>query len=220
MYDQTDKGSADYEALAHRLQSGASESGISLSSHQTKQLMDYLLLLNKWNKAYNLTSIRKVQDMVALHLLDSMVIHPYIQGVKRLLDVGTGPGLPGMVLAIMNPETPITLLDSNGKKTRFLFQACTALKLDNVTIVNERVEAYQPSELFDIIVSRAFASLLDMTHWCRHALADDGCFLAMKGQYPEKELSDIAHQYVLTQKDVLTVPGVDGERHLLRIKPV
>ena len=214
------QGNTSDAQLEHMVQRGAAQLEIELGSDQLQRLMEYLQLLNKWNKAYNLTSIRQLESMVPLHLLDSLVVHPRVQGASRLIDVGTGPGLPGMVLAIMNPELPITLLDSNGKKTRFLFQARTALKLDNVTIVNDRVEAYQPTERFDMIVSRAFASLQDMTHWCRHLLVDGGCFLAMKGQYPEAELTAIAHDYRLDHTEAVSIPGVDGERHLLRISPV
>jgi len=216
---QRHTSNADHDRLAKTLTSGSGQIGVQLTESNVQQLMAYLLLLDKWNKAYNLTSIRQIDDMLPLHVLDSLIVHPRIQGAKRLIDVGTGPGLPGLILAIMNPDLPITLLDSNGKKTRFLFQACTALKLDNVTIVNDRVEAYRPDELFDMIVSRAFASLLDMTSWCRHLLADDGCFLAMKGQYPEAELAVIAADYRLTLAESVHVPGVDGERHLLNIVP-
>ena len=213
-------GAAADLQLEQALEKGALQLGIELDEGRRSLLMQYLLLLNKWNQAYNLTSIRKMEAMVPLHLLDSLVVHPRVQGVSRLLDVGTGPGLPGMVLAIMNPDLPITLLDSNGKKTRFLFQACTALKLDNVTIVNDRVEAYRPEALFDMIVSRAFASLQDMTHWCHHLLAPQGCFLAMKGQYPGAELTAIQDDYRLDLAEAVSIPGVDGERHLLKVSPL
>ena len=210
---------ADFNELEKALFKGAAQLGIDLTHTQSENLMNYLRLLDKWNRAYNLTSIRQIDDMLPLHVLDSLVVHSQVQGVSRLIDVGTGPGLPGMILAIMNPDLPITLLDSNGKKTRFLFQVRTALKLDNVTIVNDRVEAYQPPELFDMIVSRAFASLHDMTRWCRHLLASDGCFLAMKGQYPEAELDAISADYRLLQAESVQIPGVEGERHLLSIAP-
>ena len=220
MRQPMNQGNAANPQLEQALEDGAVQLGVELDEQRLHRLMEYLFLLNKWNKAYNLTSIRQMDAMVPLHLLDSLVVHPRIQGVSRLIDVGTGPGLPGMVLAIMNPDLPITLLDSNGKKTRFLFQACTALKLDNVTIVNDRVEAYQPEELFDMIVSRAFASLQDMTHWCKHLLANEGCFLAMKGQFPEAELAAIQDDYRLDLAEAVSIPGVDGERHLLKISPV
>lgn len=207
------------DALAKQLLRGAQAMQIELSQAQQDSLMAYLGLFQKWNKAYNLTAIREPERMVSLHLLDSLAVHPYVQDVDNIIDVGTGPGLPGVVLAIMNPHKQFTLLDSNGKKTRFLFQARTALGLDNITIVNDRVEAYNPPQRFDMIISRAFASLADMTHWCQHLRAQDGCFLAMKGQYPDDEIRDIEPDFVVEETFVLTVPEVDGERHLLRIRP-
>jgi 16S rRNA (guanine527-N7)-methyltransferase len=205
--------------LSQQLRSGAAAMQIELSDAQTAALMDYLGLFQKWNKAYNLTAIREPERMVDLHLLDSLAVHPYIQDADNIIDVGTGPGLPGVVLAIMNPHKHFTLLDSNGKKTRFLFQARTALKLENLTIVNERVEAYHPPQPFDMIVSRAFASLADMTSWCRHLRAENGCFLAMKGQYPEDEIRAIESEFELVASHAIEVPGVEGERHLLRLVP-
>lgn len=205
--------------LRNQIQRGASQLGIELNTAQLDALHVYLELLIKWNKAYNLTAIREPERMVSLHLLDSLAVHPYVQGAQRIIDVGTGPGLPGIVLAIMNPSKDFTLLDSNGKKTRFLFQAKTALNLANVCIINERVEAYHPPQPFDIIVSRAFASLADMTHWCAHLRAEQGYFLAMKGQYPEDEIAAIHAEYVVRASHPLHIASVDGERHLLEIEP-
>ena len=205
--------------LEQQLSQGAEALGIELTAAQHSALMDYLSLLQKWNKAYNLTAIRKAEGMVSLHLLDSLAVHSVVQDVDNIIDVGTGPGLPGIVLAIMNPQKRFTLLDSNGKKTRFLFQVKTALTLDNVSIVNGRVEAYHPPQPFDMIISRAFASLADMTGWCHHLRADDGCFLAMKGQYPEQEIADLDGKFLVTEVTELTVPGVEGQRHLLRLVP-
>lgn len=202
-----------------QLSQGAETLGVELTEAQHSALIEYLNLLQKWNKAYNLTAIRKTQGMVALHLLDSLAVNSVVQNVENIIDVGTGPGLPGIVLAIMNPQKRFTLLDSNGKKTRFLFQVKTALKLDNVSIENGRVEAYHPSQPFDMIISRAFASLADMVGWCHHLRADDGCFLAMKGQYPEQEIADLQGKFQVTEVTELTVPGVEGQRHLLRLVP-
>lgn len=201
------------------ISSGATQMGVSLSDQQLELLVQYLELFIKWNKAYNLSAIRDPEQMIPLHLLDSLIVHSYIQSADNIIDVGTGPGLPGIVLAIMNPEKKFTLLDSNGKKTRFLFQAKLALKLDNVTIINERVEAYQVEQGFDMIVSRAFASITDMTYWCTHLLAEDGIFLAMKGIYPTEEFAAVADKYELIESHELNVPGVDAERHLLAFKP-
>ena len=203
-----------------QLRHGADALGIEVTEAQFQALLEYLALLQKWNKAFNLTAIRDAAGMVALHLLDSLAVHKAVQEAENIIDVGTGPGLPGIVLAIMNPHKRFTLLDSNGKKTRFLFQAKTALGLGNVTIVNDRVEAYHPPQPFDMIVSRAFASLADMTGWCQHLRAADGCFLAMKGQFPQQEIEDLHGQFEVTETIELQVPGVDGQRHLLRLVPV
>ncbi len=201
------------------ISAGAQQMGVELTDQKLELLVQYLELFIKWNKAYNLSAIRDPEQMIPLHLLDSLIVHSYIQAVDNIIDVGTGPGLPGIVLAIMNPEKQFTLLDSNGKKTRFLFQAKLALKLNNVTIINERVEAYQPEQGFDMIVSRAFASISDMTYWCTHLLAEKGIFLAMKGQYPTEEFAAVADKYELIETHSLDVPGVEAERHLLAFKP-
>lgn len=207
-------------ALLQQIARGAEKLGISLTDLQLQQLDAYLQLMIKWNKAYNLTAIREPERMVSLHLLDSLAVYPYLKDASSIIDVGTGGGLPGVVLAIMNPQQSITLLDSNGKKTRFLVQVKAALNLENLTVINSRVEEYQPEEPFAMIVSRAFASLADMVHWCRHLLAEKGCFMAMKGQYPEEEIEAIAQHYQVTHCYPLQVPGVEGERHLLAIIPV
>ena len=207
------------DQLRQQIARGAAAMQIALSEEQLNALLSYLELLNKWNQAYNLTAIREPERMVNLHMLDSLAVHPFVQEASNIIDVGTGPGLPGIVLAIMNPHKSFTLLDSNGKKTRFLFQARTALNLSNVTIVNDRVEAYHPQKPFDMIVSRAFASLADMTGWCHHLRAENGCFLAMKGQYPVDEIKAIEDEYQVVASDAIDVPGVDGERHLLRLMP-
>jgi 16S rRNA (guanine527-N7)-methyltransferase len=210
---------AQMEQLTGQIARGAQAMQIDLTSEQLSKLSDYLALFIKWNKAYNLTAIRDPQQMVPLHLLDSLVVNPHIQSATDIADIGTGPGLPGIVLAIMNPKKSFTLLDSNGKKTRFLFMAKTALGLDNVTIVNDRVEAYHPPKPFDMIVSRAFASLYDMTHWCQHLRAEQGCFMAMKGVYPDDEIAAIDDRFCVVDSVRLVVPGVDAERHLLKILP-
>jgi len=210
---------AQMEQLTGQIARGAQAMQIDLTSEQLGKLSDYLALFIKWNKAYNLTAIRDPQQMVPLHLLDSLVVNPHIQSAADIADIGTGPGLPGIVLAIMNPKKSFTLLDSNGKKTRFLFMAKTALGLDNVTIVNDRVEAYHPPKPFDMIVSRAFASLYDMTHWCQHLRAEQGCFMAMKGVYPDDEIAAIDDRFRVVDSVRLVVPGVDAERHLLKILP-
>ena len=191
--------------------------GLDCSSQQTEQLIAYLEMLQRWNKAYNLTAIREPIQMVRLHLLDSLAIHPYIQGVKNIIDVGTGPGLPGIPLAILNPDINFTLLDSNGKKTRFLFQAINDLSLANVREVNQRVEKYQPETPFDIVLSRAFSSISDMLNQCDHLVSKSGCFLAMKGKKPDSELSQITKDYKVVDLSQVNVPKIDSERHLIKI---
>ena len=208
------------EMLSQQIAKGAKALDIALTETQLALLGDYLQLMIKWNKAYNLTAIREPAQMVSLHIVDSLAVYPYLKDAASVIDVGTGGGLPGVVLAIMNPQQSITLLDSNGKKTRFLTQVKAELKLANLTVINSRVEAYQPAQLFDVIVSRAFASLADMVHWCAHLRSPAGCFMAMKGQYPATEIAAIQSQYKVVHSYPLSVPGVEGERHLLHIAPL
>lgn len=210
---------AAVEALAPKLVAGAGELGVELSDSQLQQLLQYLALFIKWNKAYNLSAVRDPAEMVHRHLLDSLSVVPalrdYTGPAGRFIDVGTGGGLPGIPLAILFPEKYFTLLDSNGKKTRFLFQVKVSLKLNNVTVENRRVESYQPEQLFDGVISRAFASLLDMVEGCKHLLTPEGRFWAMKGIYPQDELSVLAKHYKVEDSFALSVPDSEGERHLL-----
>lgn len=199
------------------LELGIKTLGLNYSSYQVEQLLAYLEMLQRWNKAYNLTAIREPIQMVRLHLLDSLAIHPFIQGVKDIIDVGTGPGLPGIPLAILNPDINFTLLDSNGKKTRFLFQAINDLSLSNAREINQRVEKYQPENTFDIILSRAFSSISDMLYQCDHLVSNNGCFLAMKGKKPDSELSQITKDYKVVELSEVNVPKIDSERHLIKI---
>ncbi|MDB9949151.1 16S rRNA (guanine(527)-N(7))-methyltransferase RsmG [Porticoccaceae bacterium] len=189
---------------------------VEYSSEQRDMLLAYLQLLMTWNKAYNLTAIRDPGEMIRLHLLDSLAVLPHISG-KRLIDVGTGAGLPGIPLAIMCPERDFTLLDSNGKKTRFLFQARCDLGLSNLKEINSRVENHQPEVPYDAVLSRAFTSVADMVKKCSHLLSPEGLFLAMKGKFPQSELSEVGKDYKVIASHTLQVPGVDGERHLIVI---
>lgn len=206
----------DKPLLLRQLGAGLNELQISLSEAQQAKLIAYLELLVRWNSAYNLTAIRDPQQMVARHLLDSLAVLPHLRG-ECFIDVGTGPGLPGIPLAIACPDRHFTLLDSNGKKTRFLFQARTALELANVQEVNTRVEGFQPAQPFDAVLSRAFSSLPDMVEKCAHLTREDGLFLAMKGKFPQTELSDLAKAYKVDAPVRLQVPGVSEERHLIVI---
>lgn len=206
-------------ALRSQLLRGAQAMDVSLSDAQCEQLLAYIREFEKWNKAYNLSAIRDVTQMVARHLLDSLSVVPYIRQapypLARMIDVGTGGGLPGIPLAIMFPEKHFTLLDSNGKKTRFLFHVKTLLGLANVQVENRRVEEFTPGELFDGVISRAFASLQDMTDGCANLIAPGGIYLAMKGLYPADELAPIADRIRLLEAVRLQVAETDGERHLL-----
>ena len=198
---------------------GTEKMSVALGESQIINLLGYIREFDKWNNAYNLSAVRDIRQMVVRHLLDSLSIVPYVQNTKHtirtMIDVGTGGGLPGIPLAILFPEKQFTLLDSNGKKTRFLFHVKTLLKLDNVVIENRRVEDFIPAQKFDAVISRAFASLQDMTDGCAHMLANDGIFLAMKGIFPAEELLPIAEKIKLVETIKLNVAETDGERHLL-----
>ena len=202
--------------LISQLQRGCDELGQSLEARQQEQLLGYLTLLSKWNKTYNLTAVRDEGQMVTRHLLDSLAIMPYLSG-GRFIDVGTGAGLPGVPLAIAHPQHEFHLLDSNGKKTRFLFQVKTALCLDNIVVHQARVEAFRVAESFDTVLSRAFASLQDMVQGCRHLLAPGGRLLAMKGANPVQELEDISQVCAKVAVYPLVIPGLAEQRHLVEI---
>ena len=179
--------------------------GLSLNP---EPFVAYLNLLHKWNQAYNLTAIRSFEDMITHHLLDSLAIMPWIQG-PRLLDVGTGAGLPGIPLAQAMPSLNVVLLDSHGKKIQFLREVKRTLSLSNVEIVQTRVETYHPSSGFDTVTSRAFSTLESFIHWTHHLISTEGIWLAMKGRYPDAELEAIQNPY---RVETYSVPGVIGER--------
>ncbi|MBR7888109.1 16S rRNA (guanine(527)-N(7))-methyltransferase RsmG [Marinomonas sp. A79] len=196
------------------IQKGAQQLGADVSDDTIQTLVQYLTLLEKWNKAYNLTAIRDVEQMISLHLLDSLATLPFITG-QNIIDVGTGPGLPGMVLAICYPEKQFTLLDSNGKKTRFLTQVKMDLGMDNVTIANERVEKHAHQGQYDHVISRAFASLQDMITWTLPLPKDTGNFLAMKGMYPHDEIAALPKEVTVISVEPLNVPTIQAERHMV-----
>jgi 16S rRNA (guanine527-N7)-methyltransferase len=204
------------EQPASRLQRGCDDLGLRLDDRQQALLLDYLALLLKWNRAYNLTAVRDPRQMVTRHLLDSLAIAPHLQG-RRFIDVGTGAGLPGVPMAVLFPQREFHLLDSNGKKTRFLFQVKTALCLDNMTVHHARVESFRGATGLDAVLSRAFASLQDMVGGCRHLLAPGGSFLAMKGAYPAAELQEISGQCDIQAIHALDVPGLAEQRHLIAL---
>lgn len=205
---------------AEELRRGAAELGVALSARQEEQLLAYLALLIKWNKAYNLTAVRDPDEMVSRHLLDSLSVVPYVQDVAgdNWLDVGSGGGMPGVPLAIVFPQKRFTLLDSNGKKTRFLTQVKLELGLNNLEVIHSRVESYQPDQPFSGISSRAFSALQDFAAWTRHLSSVDTRWLAMKGVQPDDELQALPEDFQLEACHLLKVPGCQGQRHLLILR--
>jgi 16S rRNA (guanine527-N7)-methyltransferase len=187
---------------------------ISLSDQQKNQLVGYVEMLHKWNKAYNLTSVRDPEQMLIRHIMDSIVVEPHLQG-SRFIDVGTGPGLPGVPLAIVRPDAHFTLLDSLGKRIRFLKQVQHELKLVNIEPVQSRVEDFPAESPFDGVISRAFASLNDMLNWCHHLPGEKGQFYALKGVVPDDELATLPAGFAVDRVVKLAVPQLEGERHLI-----
>ncbi|EAX4259671.1 16S rRNA (guanine(527)-N(7))-methyltransferase RsmG [Salmonella enterica subsp. enterica serovar Oranienburg] len=203
--------------MLNKLSRLLADAGISLTDHQKTLLVAYVDMLHKWNKAYNLTSVRDPNEMLVRHILDSIVVAPHLQG-QRFIDVGTGPGLPGIPLAIVLPDAHFTLLDSLGKRVRFLRQVQHELKLENITPVQSRVEAYPSEPPFDGVISRAFASLNDMVSWCHHLPGEKGRFYALKGQLPGDEIALLPDNFSVESVEKLRVPQLEGERHLVIIK--
>ena len=197
-----------------KLTSLLTQANIQINDQQIQQLIDFVNLLNKWNKTYNLTSVRDPQEMVVKHILDSLVVSPYLQG-DRFIDVGTGPGLPGLPLAIVNPQKHFVLLDSLGKRISFIRNAVRELGLTNVEAVLSRAEEYQPDHQFDGVLSRAFASLKEMTDWCHHLPKKEGHFYALKGLYHDEEVQALEGKFMVKEVIKLHVPELVGERHLI-----
>jgi 16S rRNA (guanine527-N7)-methyltransferase len=208
-----DDSGAEREALQHGLDALA----LALPAPAPDQLLAFLALLHKWNRAYNLTAVRDPLAMVSRHLLDSLAVAKYLSG-ERFADVGCGAGLPGIPLAIALPESQFDLLDSNGKKIRFVTQAVTELKLANARAIQTRAERFRPERGYDGVLSRAFASLADMAALCEHLLAPDGVLLALKGAYPADELSALPKHYKVEACHPLRVPGEAGQRHLVVLR--
>lgn len=203
--------------LSSRLEAGLRDLGLQLPQEATGQLLAYLEQLHKWNKAYNLSGIRNPQDMLDLHLLDSLALAPFIDA-SPVADVGTGAGLPGIPLAICFPATQFRLIDSNSKKTRFIFQTAALLGLRNVEVIHSRVEDYESEPQVAIVTSRAFASLRDFVLRCDHLLAHRGKFLAMKGLIPDEEIAALPPQYQVAAIHPLSLPGSNHVRHVLDIR--
>ncbi len=203
-------------ALQIQLREGLAALQLGLNDQQVQVLLDFVTLLGRWNRTYNLTAITEPHEVVARHILDSLSISAHLEG-SEFIDVGTGAGLPGLPLAVVNPQARFTLLDSNGKKTRFLVHAKTALQLKNVDVVQHRVESYQPPRQFDGIISRAFAAAGEMVTACAHLKTTQGRLYAMKGHLQEDELRALPKPYKVVASHTLHVPGVVGARHLIII---
>lgn len=200
------------------LADGLKQLGLTLDTETQAALRRYVDLLGRWNRTYNLTAVRDPVEMVTRHLLDSLAIAPFVRG-PRVIDVGTGAGLPGIPLALAHPALAFVLLDANAKKTRFLVEVQGQLKLRHVEVVQARVEAYRPEQPFDTVLSRAFASIADMLKTAGHLCRPGGQLLAMKGTYPAEELAEMPAEYRLVRTEALRVPGLDAERHLVIITP-
>ncbi|BCK11492.1 16S rRNA (guanine(527)-N(7))-methyltransferase RsmG [Vibrio cholerae] len=201
--------------LRVKLDALISKTSLTVTEQQREQLVGYVQLLDKWNKAYNLTSVRDPMEMLVKHILDSLVVSPHLVG-ERFIDVGTGPGLPGIPLAVMHPDKEFVLLDSLGKRIRFLKQVIHDLKINNVLPVQSRVEEFDPESGFDCVLSRAFASMTDMVNWCQHLPKPNaGVFLALKGVRPDDEITLLPEWCSVTDIKALQVPELEGERHLV-----
>lgn len=203
-------------SLTSQLSELLDDTNLTLSEQKISQLIQYVELLNKWNKAYNLTSVRNPDDMLIKHILDSLMVGEVLTG-HSFIDVGTGPGLPGIPLAILFPEKSFVLLDSLGKRITFLRQVVFQLKLTNVTPVLSRVENFQEQQ-FDGVLSRAFASLEDMLNWCKHLVNEKGCFYALKGQLPSDEIAKLPETFSINKIYPIQVPKLNAERHVIEIK--
>ena len=206
---------------ALKLASGLEQAGLEISAEVQQKLLDYLALLQKWNKVHNLTAVRDADEMVTLHLLDSLVVLPHINA-KRLLDVGSGAGFPGIPLALCLPDLQVTVMDSSQKKTSFMRQAKAELGIANLEVVCGRVEQYKPDTSFDEVISRAFSEITLFVKLTRHLCVKNGLWLAMKGVYPDAELADLKAKtrLVADKVEVLKVPGLDAQRHLVFIKNI
>ncbi|MFW6020523.1 MAG: 16S rRNA (guanine(527)-N(7))-methyltransferase RsmG [Guyparkeria sp.] len=206
------------QRLERQLDDGAGELGLALEPGVVPRLIDYLELLLRWNRPYNLTAVRDPEAMVVRHLLDSLAVLPHLPVCPRLLDIGSGPGIPGMILAVCRPDSEVTLVDSNLKMTRFAMAARRELGLGNVHVQRERVEQLDPSGRFDCIISRAFAALADFVRAGAPLLADGGRLYAMKGRLDADELDALPDGFVVTARHALDIPDLDAERHLLVVE--
>ena len=208
----------DRAALAQVLADGIKEMHLDVTGAQQDKLLDYLALMNKWNSVYNLTSLRDPMQMVTHHLLDSLAAVPAFAGARNVLDVGAGGGLPGVVLAICQPDMKLSMIDTVHKKTAFLKQVKAELELANVTVHTMKVQDLEVSDKFDVITSRAFADLTDFLNWSGHLLAEGGKFIALKGTAPAEEQERIPAEWKISGLQPLQVPRLGAERHLIFVE--
>lgn len=205
-------------SLSAPIAEGLGAMAIDLPAAAQRRLEQHLELIAKWNRVHNLTAVRETQQMVVLHLLDSLSVLPYLEGARTVLDVGSGPGLPGIPIAIARPDVAVTLLDSSHKKCAFLQQAKTELALANVEIVCDRVENWKPPAKFDAVVSRAFSDLGDFVAQAQHLVAPGGRLIAMKGVYPFEEITRVPSTHRVAKVLELHVPTLDAKRHLVFVE--
>jgi len=209
------KSTSEHEACKQLLENGVAALQLHLDSSQLNKLMAYLEMLIKWNAVYNLTSVRNPQEMVRQHLLDSLTATFAFNPAENILDVGSGGGLPGIVLAIVYPDKKVALIDTVNKKTAFLKQVKAELGLKNVTVYTGRVEQLEVDELLDVITSRAFSELSNFVNWAGHLLTPEGSMIALKGQLPESEMEQLPSGWKIKKIQEVNVPGLDAQRHLL-----
>ena len=208
----------DRQGLQTLLAEGIQDMHLEVSPAQQTQLMDYLALMFKWNSVYNLTSLRDPVQMVTHHLLDSLAAVPAFKDAVNVLDVGSGGGLPGIVLAVVRPDMKVSMIDTVHKKTAFLNQVKAELNLANVTVYTMQVQQLQVSDKFDVITSRAFADLSDFVNWSSHLLAEQGSYIALKGTAPRGEQERVPQEWTVTKVEPLQVPRLGAERHLVHIR--
>ena len=221
MYNRTFRGRGQQSKFVHPenlLEDGLEELGLEEDLARDQCLMTFITELMNWNRIYNLTSVRKPTEIVTRHILDSLSVIPHLKG-DRILDIGTGAGLPGIPLAIACPEREFVLLDSSSKKLRFVQQTLAILKLDNVTLEHTRIEAYRPKQLFDTVICRAYSDLCDLCRNASRLCTPEGRLLAMKGVYPMAEIEGLEDKQVIDDVVPLKVPGLDAERHVVLMHP-
>ncbi len=205
-------------SLAAKLAQGVAELRLELPAHARQRLLDYVVLIHRWNRVYNLTAVRDTHKMVSHHLLDCLAVLPHLTA-RTILDVGSGAGLPGIPLALALPQARVTLLDSSHKKAAFLRQAVIELALDNAVVVCDRIEAWWPEEKFELVISRAFADLSEFLALAGALCETGGVIAAMKGVCPHEELAQLPRHFKLKNVVPLKVPGLGAERHLVLMQP-